>query len=174
MSRRSTRPRVLGWAAGVLRGQDMFFEILDILHRGMRLRCPCCGHGRLFKSALRTYDRCQACDERFEREPGQSFGAVYVNLGLSGLLTLTAYLMTTTLFSLTMPQPVILADLEEVISDDPTPGMMSGRRENIVLSEDCDEDGQMLEDVELMFIMHRPLPGELQENDVPVKWNRIR
>lgn len=104
MSRRSTRPRVLGWAAGALRGQDVFFEILDILHRGMRLRCPCCGQGRLFKSALRTYDRCQACDERFEREPGQSFGAVYVNLGLSGLLTLTAYLMTTTLFSLTMPQ----------------------------------------------------------------------
>ena len=69
--------------------------------------------------------------------------------------------------SLTMPQPVILADLEEVISDDPTPGMMSGRRENIVLSEDCDEDGQMLEDVELMFIMHRPLPGELQENFGP-------
>ena len=69
--------------------------------------------------------------------------------------------------SLTMPQRVILADLEEVISDDPTPGMMSGRRENIVLSEDCDEDGQMLEDVELMFIMHRPVPGELQENFGP-------
>ncbi|MEO2198273.1 MAG: DUF983 domain-containing protein [bacterium] len=46
----------------------------------------------------------RACDERFEREPGQCFGAIYVNLGLSGLLTLTAYLITTTLFSLTMTQ----------------------------------------------------------------------
>ena len=69
--------------------------------------------------------------------------------------------------SLTTPQGVILADLEEVISDDPTPGMMSGRRENIVLSEDCDEHGQMLEEVELMFIMHRSIPGEPEENFGP-------
>ena len=72
--------------------------------------------------------------------------------------------------SLRTPQRVILADLEEVIRDDPTPGMMSGRHENIVLPEDCDEDGQMLEDVELMFIMHRPALGErgdLEENFGP-------
>lgn len=67
-------------------GRRLFFEILDILGRGARLRCPCCGHGRLFRTKFRTYDRCLACGEDFEREPGQWFGVVYVNLGLSGVL----------------------------------------------------------------------------------------
>ena len=82
----------------------MLFEILDILGRGMKLRCPCCGYGRLFKTRFRTHERCSACDERFEREPGQGFGAIYINLGLSGMLAVMGYLITNTFSSLTMPQ----------------------------------------------------------------------
>ena len=82
----------------------MLFEILDILVRGMKLRCPCCGHGRLFKTRFRTHERCSACDERFEREPGQGFGAIYINLGLSVMLAATGYLITNAFSSLTMPQ----------------------------------------------------------------------
>ena len=61
----------------------MLLELFDILLRGLKLRCPCCGHGRLFKTAFRMHDHCSACDEKFEREPGQWFGAVYINLGLT-------------------------------------------------------------------------------------------
>ena len=82
----------------------MLFEILDILGRGMKLRCPCCGHGRLFKTRFRTHERCSACGERFEREPGQGFGAIYSNLGLSVMLAVTGYLITNTFSPLTMPQ----------------------------------------------------------------------
>jgi uncharacterized protein (DUF983 family) len=82
----------------------MLFEILDILSRGVKLRCPCCGQGQLFKTMFRTHDRCSACDERFEREPGQSFGAVYINLGLSGTIASMGYLITHTFTSLTMLQ----------------------------------------------------------------------
>ena len=82
----------------------MLFDILDILGRGMKLRCPCCGHGRLFKTRFRTHERCSACDERFEREPGQGFGAIYINLGLSGMLAVMGYLITNTFSSLTMAQ----------------------------------------------------------------------
>ena len=82
----------------------MLFEILDILGRGMKLRCPCCGHGRLFKTRFLTHERCSACDERFEREPGQGFGAIYINLGLSVMLAATGYLITNAFSSLTMPQ----------------------------------------------------------------------
>ena len=82
----------------------MLFEILDILWRGVKLRCPCCGHGRLFKTRFRTHDRCSACGEHFEREPGQWFGAIYINLGLSGMLAVTGYLITNTFSSLTVPQ----------------------------------------------------------------------
>ena len=82
----------------------MLFEIIDILGRGAKLRCPCCGYGRLFKTAVRTYDHCSACGERFEREPGQWFGAVYVNIGLSAPLVFTTCLVTNTFSTLTMPE----------------------------------------------------------------------
>ena len=82
----------------------LFLEILDILGRGLKLRCPCCGHGRLFRTTFRTYDDCSACGERFEREPGQWFGAVYINLGLSALLAVSGYLVTNALSTLTTSQ----------------------------------------------------------------------
>ena len=70
----------------------MFWELVDVFWRGYRLRCPCCGHGRLFKSFATMHECCAACDERFEREPGQWFGAVYVNLGLTLGLAAIGYL----------------------------------------------------------------------------------
>ncbi len=82
----------------------MLFEIIDILGRGAKLRCPCCGYGRLFKSAVRTNDHCSACGERFEREPGQCFGAIYINIGLSASLAIGTCLVTYTFSTLTMPQ----------------------------------------------------------------------
>ena len=33
-----------------------------LLH-ALRLRCPCCGRGRLFRRYLKTVDRCSACGE---------------------------------------------------------------------------------------------------------------
>ncbi len=58
--------------------------------------------------------------------------------------------------SLREPAHVAMSLLEESISDDPTPGMMSGRREATVSAEDCDENGRMHEHVDLMFVLHRP------------------
>ena len=61
---------------------------------------------------------------------------------------------------LTEPRRIPLEDLEGVISVEPTPGMMSGRREGIVLAEDCDDEGRLREDIELMALLHRPAPGQ--------------
>lgn len=73
--------------------------------------------------------------------------------------------------SLKEPKQVLLEDLEDLISDEPIPGMMSGRRENIILPEDCDSQGQLREDLELMFIMHRPIPGQSQDTFGPPQLN---
>jgi uncharacterized protein (DUF983 family) len=72
----------------------MFLELIDMLGRGFRLRCLCCGHGRLFKAASVMHDRCSGCDEKFEREPGQWFGAVYINLGLTLAVAVTRFVTT--------------------------------------------------------------------------------
>lgn len=86
----------------------MLREIADIIGRGCRLRCPCCGYGRLFKSATRMHERCGACGERFEREPGQWLGAVCVNLGLTLGFTVTGYLLLRTFLPLTTSQQLAI------------------------------------------------------------------
>lgn len=82
----------------------MLTELLDILARGLRLRCPCCAHGPLFKSTFEPHEHCVACGERFEREPGQSFGAVYVTCGMTCVLLTAGFAATRTFTSLTMAQ----------------------------------------------------------------------
>ena len=62
--------------------------------------------------------------------------------------------------TLTTPKMVSLDEVDALISDEFIPGMMSGKHENVVYAEDCDEEGRLREDVDLMFVMHRPSPGE--------------
>jgi uncharacterized protein (DUF983 family) len=83
-------------------------EAADILWRGLRLRCPCCGYGRLFRSAFHMHVRCSACGERFEREPGQWFGAVYINLGLTLGTVVLGVVLTRALTSLTTSHQAII------------------------------------------------------------------
>jgi uncharacterized protein (DUF983 family) len=59
---------------------------LLLLRRGLRLRCPVCGRGKIFKGWIKTYERCPVCNYAFEREPGYYTGAVAANLVVSELL----------------------------------------------------------------------------------------
>jgi uncharacterized protein (DUF983 family) len=54
------------------------------------------------------HDRCSACDEQFEREPGQWLGAIYINLGLTALVVVTGVLLTETFISLTPLQQLAI------------------------------------------------------------------
>ena len=65
--------------------------------------------------------------------------------------------------SLNDPARISLEELEAVVGDDPTPGMMSGRRKNVVYADDCDSDGRLREEVDLMFVLHRPTTGDENE-----------
>ncbi|MBT3624686.1 MAG: thioesterase family protein [Gammaproteobacteria bacterium] len=69
--------------------------------------------------------------------------------------------------SLNDPARISLEELEAVVGDDPTPGMMSGRRKNVVYADDCDSDGRLREEVDLMFVLHRPTTGEENEPGGP-------
>ncbi len=59
---------------------------LVLLWRGIRLRCPNCGRGKLFRRFYTMYERCPACGWRFEREEGYWTGAMAVNLVISELI----------------------------------------------------------------------------------------
>ena len=86
----------------------MLFELLDILFRGLRLRCPCCGYGPLFKTGFQMHDYCSACNEKFEREPGQWFGAIYINLGLTLALLTICFVVTQTFTSLSTSKQLLI------------------------------------------------------------------
>ncbi|HEV7130066.1 MAG TPA: DUF983 domain-containing protein [Ktedonobacterales bacterium] len=53
-----------------------------LLVRAVRLRCPVCGRGRLFRpgSWFRMYEECSWCGHHFEREEGYFVGAMAINL----------------------------------------------------------------------------------------------
>lgn len=54
--------------------------------RGLRLRCPVCGEGKLYRGVFKVYDECPVCHFHYEREPGYYTGAVAANLVLAELL----------------------------------------------------------------------------------------
>ena len=54
--------------------------------RGLMLRCPVCGKGKLFRTWFRMYERCPNCGYRFEREEGYFSASMAINLVISELL----------------------------------------------------------------------------------------
>ena len=69
--------------------------------------------------------------------------------------------------SLSTPKAVDLETLDKLVGNEPTPGMMSGKREGEVLASDCDELGNLKEETDVMFVLHRPQPGENLSNYGP-------
>src|SRR5437879_1468200 len=54
--------------------------------RGLLLRCPHCGKGKLFRRGFSMYEKCPVCGWRYEREEGYWTGAMAVNLVVSELI----------------------------------------------------------------------------------------
>ena len=59
-----------------------------LFSRGLRLRCPVCGEGKLYRRWFRMYQHCPACGFIYAREPGYFTAAVALNVFLSELITL--------------------------------------------------------------------------------------
>src|SRR5579871_3343182 len=60
--------------------------------RALRLRCPRCGQGTLFRSWFAMYSHCSHCGLRYERAPGYFLGSTYVNYGIVTLSLTVFYL----------------------------------------------------------------------------------
>ena len=59
-----------GWPEGYWR---------TVVWRGLRLRCPVCGQGRLFRTYFVMHESCTCCGVRFAREHGQWVGSLDIN-----------------------------------------------------------------------------------------------
>jgi uncharacterized protein (DUF983 family) len=61
------------------------------LARALVLRCPRCGDGKLFAGWFRMHPACDGCGLSFAREPGFYLGSIYINYGITVLLTGALY-----------------------------------------------------------------------------------
>jgi uncharacterized protein (DUF983 family) len=63
--------------------------------RAIRRRCPICGSGALFRRWFQMKERCQTCGLRTRRgEDGYALGAVWFNLFLAEVLTVSVFVAT--------------------------------------------------------------------------------
>lgn len=60
-----------------------FFELVL---RGLLLRCPVCGQGKLFQRPFKMNERCPHCGFHFEREEGYYTSSMAINLVISEFL----------------------------------------------------------------------------------------
>lgn len=66
-----------GWPEGYWR---------KVCWRGLKLRCPVCGQGKLFRTYFRMHERCGRCGVAFAREHGQWVGSLDINTLLTALV----------------------------------------------------------------------------------------
>ena len=93
--RGSTARHNTGWPEGYWR---------TVVWRGLKLRCPVCGQGRLFLTYFRMHETCPVCGVGFAREHGQWVGSLDINT-----FVIAFALMIGTAFSPAWPLPVSLA-----------------------------------------------------------------
>lgn len=60
---------------------------------GFRLRCPNCEQGIISDSLLQMKETCPVCDVRFERQPGESTGAMMLALPLISVLAILSFIL---------------------------------------------------------------------------------
>lgn len=66
---------------------------------GLRLRCPHCGRGHLFRDLFTLHPTCAVCRVRFERSEGESLGGMMINLGMAEVLSIGGFIVTQALFN---------------------------------------------------------------------------
>jgi uncharacterized protein (DUF983 family) len=82
-------------------------RFLLLLGRALRLRCPLCGQGKLYRHWFAMHRECSHCGVKFEREPGFFLGSIYINYGLTALIAAIVYPVL--LFNKIVPETPLLA-----------------------------------------------------------------
>jgi uncharacterized protein (DUF983 family) len=93
--RSTTAHHRTGWPEGYWR---------KVLWRGLKLRCPVCGQGKLFRTYFTMHESCACCGVGFAREHGQWVGSLDINT-----FVVAFGLMIASAFSPLWSLPVMLA-----------------------------------------------------------------
>lgn len=66
---------------------------VQAVFRGLLLKCPACGRGKLFKGLFKMDIACQICRFKLERPAGYFLGSTYINYGVTAFLTTSSYVL---------------------------------------------------------------------------------
>ncbi len=80
------------------------------LYSILKRKCPACHEGKFFisnpydlKNTGRIHEKCSVCGEKFSKEPGFYYGAMYVSYGLGVAVFVAIFLLTYWLY----PNPTV-------------------------------------------------------------------
>ena len=66
-------------------------DVFRVVRTAQRLSCPKCGEGKMFNKGMKMHVKCSECGLKFEREQGYFAGAMYINYGVTILVTFGGY-----------------------------------------------------------------------------------
>jgi uncharacterized protein (DUF983 family) len=69
--------------------------LMQIVRRAVRLRCPNCGRGRLFRGVFRMLNRCPECGLSYFPEQGYYVGAMIINYVATTAVVVGIFLLST-------------------------------------------------------------------------------
>jgi len=67
------------------------WRLLLLVARALRLRCPACGTGKIFRGLFTMHAECPHCGRPFQRGPGFFLGSIYFNYFVTALLVTISY-----------------------------------------------------------------------------------
>jgi uncharacterized protein (DUF983 family) len=75
-----------------------------MLASALRLRCPRCAIGALYKKPFRMRDECPECGLKLEREQGYFVGAIYINYAATIAMAVPGFFLLDIFFKLPIEQ----------------------------------------------------------------------
>jgi uncharacterized protein (DUF983 family) len=83
-------------------------RILSMFSAGLRLRCPRCHTGRLYRRPFSMNSHCFHCGLKFEREQGYFVGAIYINYAATVAIAVPGFFLLDAFTTMTIHQQLAL------------------------------------------------------------------
>jgi len=79
-----------------------------MIGHALRLRCPRCAAGKLYRKPFQMNQHCAHCGLKFEREQGYFVGAIYINYAATIAIAVPGFFLLDALAGVTIDQQLTL------------------------------------------------------------------
>jgi uncharacterized protein (DUF983 family) len=86
----------------------MAHKIRSLLGSGLRLKCPRCSVGPLYKRPFSMNSHCSHCGLKFEREQGYFVGAIYINYAATVAIAVPGFFILDAFTNITIHQQLTI------------------------------------------------------------------